>query len=416
MKPKTIAILALAAAGLAVLAYVTSTGSAPKREPARADAPPDAEGTPLFPNAQPGDVACVVLRKGTKSLTFNRLDAPVSIGPKQTASWGLNEKDNYPALDDKVRGLVRDVLNARSVEAKTSNPEWYAKLGVEDPTAADPEPAGHLVTLLDASGATIASLILGKKQDAANWDPEKAVTFVRVADQAQSHAIRDSFILAMEPIDWIPRRPVELAGDRFHTVRIQHPANADGTTPEPIDIQRPLAMVENYVLKQLPPGRRVADALPTRSTLIALASISADDVAKVETIDFASATVSTFATFDGVVYTVRTIMRDAKAWVTISVSFDEARLIPTVPPPAPGADESAAAKAKEEALALDARRKEDAAKEAADLNARVAKWAFQVPEAIGKQVAPKLEDLLAPAQGAAIPEEAPRPPMMIPPG
>ena len=272
MKPQTLAILAASAAALAAIAYFTTT-AAKRAQPRSTDASaPDAtqlEGTLLFPAAQAraADVAKVVIRKGSQTLSFNRLETPVAIGPKQTASWGVSEKDNYPALDDKLRTLVRGVLNARTIESKTSNPEWYTKLGVEDPTLTDPAPTGHLVTLLDASNQSIASLILGKKQDAANWDPAKAVTYVRIEGEAQSHAIRDSFIIATEPIDWIPRQPVELAGDRFHTVRIERPAS------QPIDIERPLPMVENYVLKQLPPGRRVADALPTRTTLVALASL-----------------------------------------------------------------------------------------------------------------------------------------------
>lgn len=415
MNPKTLAILAAIAAALAALAYFTTT---PKRaQPQSTNASPtdgtQLEGTPLFPQAQSraADVAKVVIRKGAQTLSFNRLETPVPIGPKQTASWGLNEKDNYPALDDKLRTLVRGVLNARTIEAKTSNPDWYTKLGVEDPTLTDPAPTGHLVTLLDASNQPIASLILGKKQDAANWDPAKAVTYVRIEGEAQSHAIRDSFIIAMEAIDWIPRQPVELSDDRFHTVRIQRPAS------EPIDIERPLPMVENYVLKQLPQGRRVADALPTRTTLVALASLSVDDVAKVETIDFTNAVTSTYTTFDGVQYTARTILKDGKGWTNITVTFDESRLVPTTPPPAPGGDEAAAAKAKEEAAALDPKRKEEAAKEAAQLNTRLAKWAFQVPEAIAKQLTPTLEDLLAPAEGAATsPTDEPRPPMMLPPG
>jgi hypothetical protein len=416
MKPQTLAILAASAAALAAIAYFTT--AAPKRaQPQSTDASaPDAtqlEGTLLFPAAQAraADVAKVVIRKGSQTLSFNRLETPVAIGPKQTASWGVSEKDNYPALDDKLRTLVRGVLNARTIESKTSNPEWYTKLGVEDPTLTDPAPTGHLVTLLDASNQPIASLILGKKQDAANWDPAKAVTYVRIEGEVQSHAIRDSFIIATEPIDWIPRQPVELAGDRFHTVRIERPAS------QPIDIERPLPMVENYVLKQLPPGRRVADALPTRTTLVALASLSVEDVAKVETIDFANAITSTFSTFDGVLYTARTILKDGKGWTNITVAFDQSRLVPTTPAPAPGGDEAAATKAKEEAAALDARRTEDAAKEAAQLNTRLAKWAFQVPEALAKQLTPTLEDLLAPADGTSTqPTDQPRPPMMLPPG
>ncbi|GEM_PF-1317962 len=445
MNAKTIVMLAGVATGLCVLAFVVGTrggtkpsqptGSNTTSTNAIAGDPADEVGTLLFADAatRTNQVARVVVRQGDKILTFTRLETPAKISLKETSSWGINEKDNYPASDEKVRGLVRSVINVRSIEAKTSNAEWYPKLGVQDPLIQKPlvvdpttqapidpaisakaDHAGHLVSLEDASGKPLARLIIGKKQDAANWDPAKAITYVRPADQAQSHAARATFQIPMEPTDWIKRQPLEVAPDRFHTVRIEHPTNPDGTAVAPIDIERPLAIVENYVLKQLPPGgeRRIADALPTRSTLIALASLSADDVAKAATIDFARATISTYATFDGVIYTARIVTKDEKTWVNLRAVFDEAKFIPTTPPPILGGDDAATAKAKDDTADLDQQRRKQAAQAALDLDARLSPWAFQVSEALGKQLTPTLEDLLAPLERApAMP--APGTPMPI---
>ncbi len=436
MNPKTILILVAATAAIGALAYFVSSSNSPSRSTSTntADTQQPA-GTLLFPQAasKAADVARVVIQQGDKKLTFTRLVSPAKTSRTETSQWGINEKDNYPALDDKVRALLRSVINATSIETKTASPELYEKIGVDDPTKRPPPPApadaqsvpkdqkkdpNYLVSLADSSGANIASLIIGKKQDAANWDPEKATTYVRPADQAQSHLVRATFTIAMEPIEWLKRPPLDTAAGAFKSLRVQQPTTKDAAGNDVpgavVDIERPDATIENYIVKQKPEGRALTDDMMHRSALIALSSLSADDVAKVATIDFANAVTATYTTFDGALYTVRSVPKDGKYWINISVTSDPALFTPTKP--IPDTDPAKQAEANQAAAQQDETRKAEVAKEVADLNARLSPWVYLVSEYTGKQFRVTLEQLLKPETQQQAQPPTPMPSPMLPPG
>lgn len=437
MNAKTILILVAATAAIGALAYFVSSGNSPSKPTTTVTDTEQSTGTLLFPQAasKAGDVARVVIQQGDKKITFTRLDAPAKTGRTETSQWGINEKDNYPALEDKVRGLIRSIINASSIEPKTASPELYEKIGVDDPTKRPPAPTdplsvpkdqkkdpNYLVSLTDTAGDNIASLIIGKKQDAANWDPEKATTYVRPADQAQSHLVRATYTIAMEPIDWLKRAPLDTAAGTFKSLRVQQPASKDASgkdiAGEVVDVERPDAIIENYVVKQKPEGRALTDEMMHRSALIALSSLSVDDVAKVGTIDFANAVIATYTTFDGAQYTVRSVPKDGKYWINISVTSDPALFTPTKPVPVPDGDAAKQEEAKQAAAKQDEERKAEVAKDVVDLNARLSPWAFLISDHAGKQFRVTLEQLLKPVGAQPTqPTDAPIPsPMMMPPG
>ena len=65
-------------------------------------------------------------------------------------------------MPDKVRALVVALADMRLIEAKTSMPERYARLEVEDP---EPEDAkSRLVRVESADGTVLAEVILGKRR------------------------------------------------------------------------------------------------------------------------------------------------------------------------------------------------------------------------------------------------------------
>ena len=73
--------------------------------------------------------------------------------------WVVKEKDAYPADTDKVRQLLFGLGQLRRVEPKTSNPELYDQIGVQD---VDAKGAVSLqIKLSDAKGKTLAEIIVG---------------------------------------------------------------------------------------------------------------------------------------------------------------------------------------------------------------------------------------------------------------
>lgn len=98
---------------------------------------------------------------------------------KQGTTWQVEQRDFYPADMSKIRSLVMSLLEAKILEEKTSNPELYARLGVEDMSHADAQ--GMLVTLYYAGQTT--NLIIGNPGPQLNKNryvrkPEEATTWL----------------------------------------------------------------------------------------------------------------------------------------------------------------------------------------------------------------------------------------------
>ena len=62
-----------------------------------------------------GDVSAVVLRGGGETLTIHRIEG----------GWGVKERNDYPVSPDKVRDLVRSMVELEKAEAKTTQPDRY---------------------------------------------------------------------------------------------------------------------------------------------------------------------------------------------------------------------------------------------------------------------------------------------------
>jgi hypothetical protein len=337
MNTKFVAVLGCVTAMLGGVAFIVQN-----RQKATTQVVSNAK---LFAWANAADVARVMVQRGEKKIEIAR----------EGERWVVASSDGYPALDDRVREIVRRVVESEIVEEKTSNAELYARLGVEDATA--PDAKGTLVSLAKADGTNIARLIIGNRQDAANWDAEKAATFVRPADGTKSYLVRATFNAGLEPVDWMQREVLNFGADRFWNVTVT-PASGEGVT-----IARSTPAAEP-ALANVPAGRELVSPDKPRQVLEALASVSLDDVRKVERIDFSQATVATYTTFQGVTFTVRSAAADGKTWVHMSVAYDANAAAPLA--------EGATAPSAETVAAI--------TKEASDLQARLAPWAFVLPD------------------------------------
>ncbi len=390
MKTKLLVMLAGGAMVLGGLAWMLAQRSAPTKEASPA-------GGKLFPEASGrlAETSRVVISKGTERVEVVR-DAATNL-------WGLSASDGYPAVEENVRKLVRGVLEAEIVEKKTAVADLYDKIGVEEPTSEKAK--GHLVSIYDAQGKSIAELIVGNRFDAANYDQDKAGTFVRPGGQAQSYLVKGTFNLASKPTDWLKRDVLALDASRFWKATVQQPAGADGTPGGAVHIERASRSEEKFSLAELPADRELFDPTVHQRLLQTLATWTLDDVRKASGVDMSGAVVGTFITFDGVVYTTACVKKDGKYWATVTVSYDPSAAAPRGAGDAPLAEDHDAT----------------VKKEVEAVNAKVAGWVFQIADNKGKELSATLESLLkplAPDKGAPdVP--APSEPgggVMIPPG
>ncbi len=148
MDSKTFNILAISAAislvtaGIVHSAYDTWT-------------PEKIEGEKLLPDFEryADNIANVTLQKGETTLTLIKA---------KNGKWSLSERDSYPVLRNKVRGLLGQVARTELVEAKTRDPKRYNLLELGDP--AEKNAVSKRIKLSDASGRVLSELVIGKQR------------------------------------------------------------------------------------------------------------------------------------------------------------------------------------------------------------------------------------------------------------
>jgi hypothetical protein len=223
-------------------------------------------------------------------------------------SWGIAERDGYPADIGQLRRLVLALAEARVVERKTANPDNYERLGVGDP--AEGGDGERLV--LRGDGAEFA-VFLG--------DPERGdFRYARVAGEAQGVLIDRNPEVPAEPAAWLDGALTDLPADEVRRVTITH---ADG---ESVVIEKADAEQTDFTVKGIPEGRELQYDTIANGIGGALAGLAAEDVRPAPDAPGEADTVTVFETFDGGTVTVTVHEADGDgepvSWVGITAEPD----------------------------------------------------------------------------------------------
>jgi Domain of unknown function (DUF4340) len=220
-------------------------------------------GGPVFPGLSDrlGEVVAVVVRDAERTATIHRVDN----------GWGLVESNNYPVPADKVRDLVRSLVELAKSEAKTDRPERYSRLAVNDVSA--PDAQSKEVILQDAAGAPIADLIVGNPAAGLGDD---GATYVRVAGESQAWLARGALHPSTEPRDWVESKLMELPAAAIHRIKIAHP---DKST---VTVTRDSAGGGGFQLAELPADGKLKRPDAVEAVVQALSDIPIEDLAPID--------------------------------------------------------------------------------------------------------------------------------------
>jgi len=208
MKPTTftgLAVAAVASVCLAVLAYA-SANTWVTHEPG---------GARLFP-ALPNDagrVASMMLAKGEQTLTLER----------RGEAWTIKEREGYPASPDKVRALMVKLAGAELLEPKTSNPERYSLLDLDDPAKKDAKSV--LLRIADDKGASLAELVIGKRSQ-EQLGAGKSGTYVRKPGDPQTWLVNADISAQPTVSSWVDTTIFETDAAQIARIRIEIPGEA----------------------------------------------------------------------------------------------------------------------------------------------------------------------------------------------
>lgn len=356
-----------------------------------------------------GTVAAIDIKSATQEVKLE----------KKGEVWVLPEKGGFPADNARVRDLLKQLASASIAEVKTSKPDLYSRLGVEDVTATGAK--STLVTLKDGSGKDVAAVLVGTKQwgagEASPLDESAgAATFVRRAGEAQAYRVKGEIRAETEARTWLQTLVADIAPERVREVRVTRPGESD------VVVARTKAD-EAIKVVNAPEGRAMKEEFAGGRIGSALASVTLEDVAAA-TAPLTDAVVETRC-FDGLKVVARG-QKDGEAWW---FTFEPSYEAPPAPPPGakPEAAKPGNDKPAEAGQPADAGKPVDAAKPAAEpapaangpsdavkqeierLEKRWKGWKFKVPSYKADAIAPSMESLLRPVEAPATPPAAPSP-------
>ncbi len=308
-------------------------------------------------------------------------------------TWTIQDRGDFPVQMDQVRKLVNALGDATTIEAKTSDPAKYARLGVEDVDA--PDSKSVLVTLGGQDGREIAKLIVGKQAEASGMQVSKQV-YVRRAGEAQSWLADMQLDLHERATDWMAKEVVKVPQDSVRSIEIRQP---DGET---LLVDRPSKETKDFTLHAVPEGKEPTYPTVANSLATGLEYVNLEDVAPAGDVDFSTGTgpIARYTTFDGLVVTVTTKDQDGKAYASFVASYEAPPAAEVKPDGAEGETTAppAAAKSADEVQA-----------EVAKLNDRLSKWAYVISSYSRSQFGKKASEMVkdrAPATPPADPNAA----------
>lgn len=316
-------------------------------------------------------------------------DGAVDIG-RTKDQWVVKNLDDYPALVANVKRSLLQLAALKIIEEKTSKPEKYATLSVED--ISSPQAGSRLVTVASTDGSPLVTLLVGKARSTKSLG--KPGHYVRLANNATAYLVEGELELPATANDWIDTTVVNLPVDRVRQVTV-HPHEGPAFT-----VSKASPEIQLFTLADVPKGKEVR----ARATVSSIGGILLDaKFEKVVATDKLSGLTprarAVIETFDGLRGTVEAYDFADDVYFVLKFAHRPELVGPK--------DTAAKSPEKEVKLGNEGptptppKTPEEVAKEVAELNARVAGWAFVLPDYKSRLLDKTLADLIKPKEPQA---------------
>lgn len=290
MKPRTIFVLTICTLVISLGAVVAAL-----LQPGSGEV--ELEGDLAFPELRErsGDIVTVRIVRGDDTLTLAR----------DEDGWSLDERAGYPADAAKVRDTLATLAQMRFIEAKTTKPDLYPRLEVEDPGE---DAASRRVVIESGDGEAVLDLVVGK-QRLRLTGMEDAGTYVRRHGDGQSWLASGGLQIGIQPSDWLERTVMTIDPDLIASLEIDPPeAEAFRVGREDRDADLDLVDLEE--------GESGSSDLARIGT--SLADLMLADVRQSETLQWPEATGTVaLTTFDGLKLDFRLAEIGGEPWLEI---------------------------------------------------------------------------------------------------
>ena len=325
-------------------------------------------GEPLFPALldRVNDITTVVGVGRGETVTLVREDN----------RWLVVEKGKFPANQEEARKLVLGVARLTRIEPKTSNPDRYERIGLDDLHAEDGNAVQY--SFKNAAGDTLAEIIIGNSR-LGRADPQQNEYFVREPAMAQTWLVQGKISDAIGIIEWLDDKVLKIERDRVRQVTARHP---DGAT---VTVSKQTPSQQTFNLVGVAPEDETESKFKLNDLGRSLASLDLTDVLPAAEFDMPEDALEVeMTTFDGLRAVLRSVKEGDRTLARVEVSFDESLVAAEF---LPGGDRAQG----ESTYLLSA----DAVREEVQrLDADLENWVYVVPDYRTKYMSVRQEDLM----------------------
>ena len=291
-------------------------------------------------------------------------------------TWGMDEKDGHPVRFDRLKGLLVALSELKPLERKTASPALHAKLGLQAP--GDEGSGAVQITVLGASGAPVADLIVGRPGPAAR------TRYVRKAGDDQTWLVQGELNPDASAKAWVDTEIMRLdPANVAHVTTTQ----ADG---EVLHVDKQAKEDPVWTIADVPEGLEPKNAGIAGTVAGALQWLDFDDVsaASKRALPETDRATTVFETWDGMTVTVTAAREPAPATPPAEPAA-EGETPPAPPAPEP-TDWITVTVAAADSAADDVKTK------AAELNARVSPWVYKLVKYKASPLRQRMADLTQP--------------------
>ena len=287
------------------------------------------------------------------------------------AQWTVTERSGFVADVGKIRRNLIALSEAQIVEAKTADPAFFDRLGVQD--LDQPDASGTRIDL-GTPDQTI-SLIVGET------GVRGKMAYVRLVDSDQSYLVSADLDLGNNMNDWIDQELMNISPADVHSVTITHP---DGDS---LKLEKPDREAAGFIVLGIPDDRELSYATIADPIGGLLTALTLEDVTAATDFDLSQPdpVVARFETFDGMVIEADAYQLDDGVKVQFRVTADQGVANKFMETDATSDD-------------IDTNTDDSTFSStetiAAELNAKLEPWVFTLPTFKSDQLTKKMADLL----------------------
>lgn len=294
---------------------------------------------------------------------------------KSEGGWQVRQLHDYRANWPELRTLLSGFAKAKVVETKTDNPDYYARLGVDDITADD---AGGVLVKLGYGDQGTGVLVGFQAQG-------RPGQYVRLQNEAASALLDQNIRVSTDLLDWVESTIIDINPSDVAEVELIHP---DGKR---VLVTKISADQTDFDFVGLPAGREIKSSWSVNSLGSVFSMLKMETVEPAGEMDWSDAVKMRVLLFSGVEIMAEAMSDGDQNLLRLSAANPAA----AVNNPSQQEDEQPL-----EQQEIDRQALEDVTRTVMEINQNTSGWVYRISRQKYDALVRKPEDLLKPLDSA----------------